>query len=128
MPRKPSPCGTEAAYKRHLRHKEAPCDACRKAHRDLQREKRKPVVIRPAPVAVEPGETRLEALERQRELLSQAMKVAAEVDPKVLAPISRELRAVWAEIAELSEDSASDRGADPIEQLAVGLSVVPTIA
>lgn len=23
------PCGTEAAYKRHLRHREVPCEACR---------------------------------------------------------------------------------------------------
>ena len=28
-----SPCGTNAAYYRHLRNRESPCDACRTAHR-----------------------------------------------------------------------------------------------
>ncbi len=27
-----APCGTDAAYKRHLRHGEVPCDSCREAH------------------------------------------------------------------------------------------------
>jgi hypothetical protein len=27
------PCGTEAAYRRHLRNGEPPCDRCRAAHR-----------------------------------------------------------------------------------------------
>lgn len=31
MPRTPSPCGTEAAYRRHLRHGEEPCDDCKRA-------------------------------------------------------------------------------------------------
>ena len=26
------PCGTLAAYKRHLRHREVPCDACTRAN------------------------------------------------------------------------------------------------
>lgn len=29
----PKPCGTDAAYKRHLYHREVPCDACHRAHR-----------------------------------------------------------------------------------------------
>jgi hypothetical protein len=28
------PCGTPAAYRRHLRHREEPCDACRQAELD----------------------------------------------------------------------------------------------
>jgi hypothetical protein len=31
MPRTLSPCGTEAAYRRHLRHGEEPCDDCKRA-------------------------------------------------------------------------------------------------
>lgn len=30
-----SPCGTRAAYARHLRHKEVACEPCRKAHHDV---------------------------------------------------------------------------------------------
>lgn len=32
------PCGTHAAYKRHQRRQEPPCDACRKAWAEYQRE------------------------------------------------------------------------------------------
>lgn len=43
-PRTPAPCGTTAAYARHLRHGEPPCDACRKAnaerHRELYRKRK----------------------------------------------------------------------------------------
>lgn len=31
-PENMKPCGTTAAYARHLRHKEPPCEACRQAH------------------------------------------------------------------------------------------------
>ena len=31
-PRTPAPCGTIAAYARHLRNGEQPCDACSKAN------------------------------------------------------------------------------------------------
>jgi hypothetical protein len=33
------PCGTEPAYRRHLRNGETPCDACRAAHREHHAEK-----------------------------------------------------------------------------------------
>jgi len=40
------PCGTVAAYKRHLRHNEHPCMACRTAnatyHRDRYNERKRP--------------------------------------------------------------------------------------
>lgn len=32
------PCGTDAAYRRHIRHGEAPCDACLDAERNRTRE------------------------------------------------------------------------------------------
>jgi hypothetical protein len=31
MPRQLKPCGTPAAYRRHLRHGQEPCDDCREA-------------------------------------------------------------------------------------------------
>ncbi|MSS84978.1 hypothetical protein FYJ24_09420 [Actinomycetaceae bacterium WB03_NA08] len=129
MPRKPSPCGTEAAYKRHLRHKEEPCDACREAHRNLQRSKRankKPPIANVVPLpAPQKGVSRLDALEFQRDLLTESMRVAAVAEPKSVAGISRELRAVWAEIEELNRGEDGAGGADSLEILAGGLSVVP---
>lgn len=32
QPENVKPCGTTAAYARHLRHKETPCEPCRQAH------------------------------------------------------------------------------------------------
>src|SRR5690606_29324388 len=37
-PRTLKPCGTVAAYRRHQRHGEPPCDECRKAEAEHQRE------------------------------------------------------------------------------------------
>ena len=36
-PRQPQPCGTLAAYRRHERAQEAPCQACKAAHAEHQR-------------------------------------------------------------------------------------------
>ncbi len=35
--RTPQPCGTLAAYRRHERAQEAPCQACKAAHAEHQR-------------------------------------------------------------------------------------------
>lgn len=37
-PRKLAPHGTTAAYRRHERHGEPPCEECREAHRKFQRD------------------------------------------------------------------------------------------
>lgn len=34
MSTRPKPCGTHAAYKRHLAHREKACEPCHQAHRD----------------------------------------------------------------------------------------------
>jgi hypothetical protein len=41
MPGPPAtqPCGTVAAYKRHLRHREPPCDPCREANAAYQHDR-----------------------------------------------------------------------------------------
>lgn len=35
----PKPCGTLAAYARHLRHHEVPCDDCTRANREAKRQR-----------------------------------------------------------------------------------------
>lgn len=40
MPRPLQPCGTHAAYKRHKRRGERPCDACARAAREFSRRQR----------------------------------------------------------------------------------------
>ncbi len=39
-PYQPKPCPSIAAYRRHLRHGEPTCDACKKVWADYNREKR----------------------------------------------------------------------------------------
>ena len=39
--RVPQPCGTVAAYRRHLYHGETPCDACRNAEKERNRDRRR---------------------------------------------------------------------------------------
>ena len=40
MPRSLKPCGTHAAYKRHMAHFQVPCKACKEANRVWIRERR----------------------------------------------------------------------------------------
>jgi hypothetical protein len=130
LPKAPAPHGTEAAYKRHLRHKEEPCDACRAAHRELQKAKRakaSPLSVVGRDYGSVPVGSRLDALKRQRDLLNGAIATAAASDVKSVAAISRELRAIWAEIDELSRGS-ENTGGDLLDNLTGGLAVVPCVS
>lgn len=108
MPRKPSPCGTKAAYERHLRSGEEPCEACTRANTVAQRKKRDAARKPSEPlkgVAAPEADSRLEDLWRQREVLWQAIQWAIQDDPSRVAALSKELREIRREIDELTEDS-----------------------
>jgi hypothetical protein len=47
----PKPCGTLAAYHRHLRHRELPCDDCTRANREAKRTRGTPTPERRKPIA-----------------------------------------------------------------------------
>ena len=112
MARPKSPCGTPAAYRRHLREGEDACIPCRDAHNAAHRdeaEKRRqfaagaPVDSTPRlssasvpPNAPLPSDTRVSDLRRLREVLSTAITTVE--DPKDLAALSRELRQVLQEL------------------------------
>lgn len=53
MSRELKPCGTVAAYHRHLRHNETPCDACRQARSEYHR-----AHYEPSPLVLQPCGTR----------------------------------------------------------------------
>lgn len=106
-------CGTDAAYRRHLREGERACDACREAHRVATARYRvdpasgkdrgdpNPVAApKPPPQLAEPGDVsrRVSDLRGQREALIVAIEDA---DARSLPGLSRELRAVNAELDEL---------------------------
>lgn len=47
----PKPCGTLAAYHRHLRHSEIPCDDCTRANREAKRTRGVSTQSRRKPIA-----------------------------------------------------------------------------
>ena len=118
MGRAPSPCGTPAAYRRHLRHKEDPCTACKKAKRDEAREQRDeaqpPLVAAPPPAAPLPGPDSSEKsdLEMIRDSLVAAIDVVRLDDPTRLPGLVRELRETWKALRDLTDKGAVESPAD----------------
>lgn len=68
MPRKPAPCGTHAAYMRHVKKKEPIDAACRAAHTEYTRERRRQYAVEhgapPAKVAAESRKVRQAAAKK----------------------------------------------------------------
>ena len=82
------PHGTEAAYKRHHRAGERPCDECVTAHREYQRS-----ASRPAQAGVETSETNpgddAQMLERARWALAQCERAISSNQPGMAALLGR---------------------------------------
>ena len=120
MARPLAPCGTEAAYRRHLRNGEKPCYDCRDAQstaRRIRRSKHKPEA-EPLPAAPAPEVTtplsRADELELLRQTIWDGLRWAKENDPKAIASLARELRATRSEIDRLGDsDDAGEE--DPID-------------
>lgn len=130
--------GTDAGYQREVRAKRKggpePCDSCKTAHREHVRGKRaaekaerEALVaagfedLADAPAAdthdpdAQPGVvSRLDDLREMRDLLRDGIKVQARTDPSKIHNLTKELRAVLAEIELLEDDS--ETAADPFEQ------------
>ncbi|WP_336991045.1 hypothetical protein [Leucobacter sp. VD1] len=135
MARPKAPCGTYAAYRRHLREKSPVCDACRDAKRansrersnsaEVRREKqvareaeKAPVVVEPVPTTPEGHVSRLETL---REMLEQSRSVVAALttsDPTRAYLALREQREILREISEIQGNGQSTKGVTLEDQLA----------
>lgn len=118
----PKPCGTIAAYRRHLRAGERPCKQCTEANRlymETRRAREEAKRVEEAAPRVEeilktPAEVeadhRLKDLAWQRVQLRSAIAVSVEKnDYTRLAGLSRELREIWAEIEKIN-GSAEEEG------------------
>ena len=105
MARPKSPCGTESAYRRHLREKSEVCEACRDAHAATRRADRRSPAAR-ATVPTVPAEAAsaddgsvgvddpdVDDMELIVKTLRRAFRDVADDDPTKLAPIAREFRA-----------------------------------
>lgn len=108
MARELKPCGTPAAYRRHLRKGQKACDACKRAARDEKRNQRaaslEDAVLLPEDA---PTRARLAELRWQAELLRQSIIWAASNSPARLPSLSKERRETLEEIDQLTE-SADD--------------------
>lgn len=129
-----APCGTDSAYRRHIRRGEKACDPCLEAHRaetarhrqsqgthtaTQVRKSNVPVASStpPTPAAGVAGSAaaireRLEDLDWQRDRLRGVIKWAAEEEPKAVVSASSELRQVNAERA-LLKSQLEDQQAVP---------------
>lgn len=113
MARQLKPCGTPAAYRRHLRHDEEPCEKCKRAARDEKRLQRSELKVDETAMAVEdlPERPRLGELRWQAELLRKAIDWAAANHLARLPGLMKERRDTLAEIAKLSETDDAEGGA-----------------
>lgn len=115
MARKLKPHGTPAAYRRHLRHGEKPCEACRLAVAEYKRNLRQthkrlnalPVALAVAEAAPVPEE--IDAVADARENLRVITAAMAAAPPQALAGLSKRRQ-------ELVEFISSASGADQREE------------
>ena len=94
MARTLQPCGTFAAYRRHLRAKETPCDACRQAARDQKNDRKNAQRVKDAEAAREAAPP-VEEIDRRQillEVLSSLRGQMAEAPPQSVAGIAKQIR------------------------------------
>ena len=109
MPKPPAPCGTKAAYERHLRKKEPVDDACRRANtvskRQQRDDSRRPAPDKePEPVNEPEQVTREADLEAARTVLWRSIQYAVAEDPTRVSGLVKELREVWKELEAIRGD------------------------
>ena len=127
MGKAPSPCGTTAAYRRHLRHKESPCAACRKAKRGEARQQRDEarktevatiptrsplVAATPSAPTTRPESSEKGDLEMARDSLVEAIDQVRAEDPTRLPGLVRELRETWKALRDLKAKGADEEAVD----------------
>lgn len=95
MGRPKAPCGTDAAYRRHLREGAPVDEACQLAHTEAGRRYRQPAPVPPPASSEDPPaaeETAVDDLQLIVDTLRVALKATVKKDPSKIAPIARELR------------------------------------
>ena len=119
MARELKPCGTYAAYRRHLRNDEAPCEECRQAARD-QKNVRKDAARQEAADAAREATPPVEEIDRRQillEVLASLRGQLREDPPQSVASIAKQIRDT---VDALSgpEDSASQAPFNPVDEIA----------
>jgi len=96
MGRSKAPCGTDAAYRRHLREGTPVDDACQAAHTEAGRRYRQAALTPPATpterAAATDEDDETDDMQLIVDSLRIALKAATKSDPTKIAPIAREFR------------------------------------
>lgn len=108
MPRSVQPCGTPAAYRRHLRNGEKPCLDCHRAHAkrktelaDARRERARLALVSAAPDVPELPDGDIDPLQDARDNLRMVNTAMASAVPREIAALSRRRQELVALIVEL---------------------------
>ena len=108
MPRKLQPCGTPAAYRRHLRNGEKPCLPCARAHAKAKEERAAKRRAGEAPVqlnvvanvtAADDGD--IDPLQDARDNLAEVREAMKSAVPREVAALSKRRQELVALIVEL---------------------------
>lgn len=116
MSRSLQPCGSAASYRRHLRHGEVPCDACRVAHSSSRREQRSAArdqrrlrVVPPAPV-----EGPVDVVAKMRWNVGVLEAAMGEALPREVAALARQHAAAVGVLAKLEAGSVRSSRLDQL--------------
>ena len=124
------PCGTQAAYVRHQRNSEEPCEPCRDAAAIARAESRAKIKHQRATElqemraehALPDSPSHLDYLHWLVLILRQALTM---VEPHQLPSLGRQLRETLAEIATLEVHSSASRPVDSYDAFMQSLSTEP---
>lgn len=119
MARKLQPCGTFAAYRRHLRAKETPCDACRQAARDQKNDRKNAQRVKDAEAARDAAPP-VEEVDRRQillEVLASLRGQLREAPPQSVASIAKQIRDT-VDALEGPEDVKAAVPVNPVDEIA----------
>ena len=118
MARELKPCGTYAAYRRHLRAKESPCEECRQAARD-QKNFRKVAERQEAAVRAVEAAPPVEEVDRRAillEVLASLRGQLREAPPQSAGSIAKQIRDT---LDALGEDAGEETvKVNPLDEIA----------
>lgn len=118
MTSKLKPCGTAAAYRRHLRNDETPCDECKRAVREQEQARRAARRAEAVQAAREAMPEPTDEVDRRAillEVLSELRGQLREAPPQSVAAIAKQIRDT---VDALEAGDGEQAQVNPIDEIA----------
>lgn len=117
MARELKPCGTFAAYRRHLKAKETPCEPCRQAARDQKNQRKDAQRAKAAEAAraATPPVAEVDRREILLEVLASLRGQLQEAPPQSVASIAKQIRDT---VDALAPAEVSVEQVNPVDEIA----------